>query len=183
MTFISFRQWRESSPATRNKAAAAKGLQPMYSADVFGHSTPPPHIVDALLKKLKKNSPKKNPYQPLDEKVMKPNYSIDGFIKKAKKISDEIADDLDKGKKEADELAKKKAAKEKAKGVKGKKEQPQVKKIDAGKPHFPPLKPPAGSRQEPEDQEDQRDDIEKQNEANNWERYLEGYQEPEDSAS
>jgi len=57
-----FSEWlkvRESSPATRNKFAAALGLQPMYSADVFGHATPPPWQVERLTKKLKKKKKKK----------------------------------------------------------------------------------------------------------------------------
>jgi hypothetical protein len=55
---LSFHDWVksfESSPATRNKMAAALGLQPMYSADVFGHATPPPWVAKRLLKKLKKH--------------------------------------------------------------------------------------------------------------------------------
>jgi hypothetical protein len=59
---MSFTDWVwsvESSPATRNKTAAALGLQPMYSADVFGHSTPPPWQVTRLIKKLKKKKRKK----------------------------------------------------------------------------------------------------------------------------
>jgi len=60
---LSFNDWVksfESSPATRNKWNAALGLQPMYSADVFGHSTPPPWIAKRLLKKLKKHKKKKH---------------------------------------------------------------------------------------------------------------------------
>ncbi len=57
-----FTDWvkaKESSPATRNKWYASRGLQPMYSADVFGHSTPPPWQAKQLLKKLKKKKKKK----------------------------------------------------------------------------------------------------------------------------
>lgn len=60
---IKFNDWlkiKESSPATRNKTAAAFGLQPMYSADVFGHATPPPWQVEKLTKKLKKHHKKKH---------------------------------------------------------------------------------------------------------------------------
>jgi hypothetical protein len=59
---MSFTDWVwsvESSPSTRNKTAAALGLQPMYSADVFGHATPPPWQVTRLIKKLKKKKRKK----------------------------------------------------------------------------------------------------------------------------
>lgn len=59
---MSFKDWVwsfESSPATRNKWYASLGLQPMYSADVFGHSTPPPWQAEKLLKKLKKKKPRK----------------------------------------------------------------------------------------------------------------------------
>lgn len=60
---MTFREWiksNESSPTTRNKWYAALGLQPMYSADVFGHSTPPPWQAKRLLKKLKKGKRKKH---------------------------------------------------------------------------------------------------------------------------
>lgn len=59
---LNFYDWikaRESSPTTRNKWNAALGLQPMYSADVFGGSTPPPWQVKRLLKKLKKRKRKR----------------------------------------------------------------------------------------------------------------------------
>lgn len=60
---MKFHDWlkiRESSPATRNKWNAALGLQPMYSADVFGHATPPAWQSKRLLKKLKKKKKKKH---------------------------------------------------------------------------------------------------------------------------
>ena len=59
---INFYDWlqnNESSPSTRNKWMAALGLQPMYSADVFGHSTPPPWQAERLTKRLKKKKKKK----------------------------------------------------------------------------------------------------------------------------
>jgi hypothetical protein len=59
---MNFHDWikaRESSPTTRNKWYASLGLQPMYSADVFGHATPPPWEAKRLLKKLKKGKHKK----------------------------------------------------------------------------------------------------------------------------
>ena len=52
---INFHDWlkiKESSPATRNKWNAALGLQPMYSADVYGHATPPAWQAERLTKKL-----------------------------------------------------------------------------------------------------------------------------------
>ena len=64
---MSFSDWVwsfESSPATRNKLAASLGLQPMYSADVFGHATPPPWQVKRLLKKLKKKKKNKHRRKP-----------------------------------------------------------------------------------------------------------------------
>jgi hypothetical protein len=56
--FDKWRKLRESSPATRNKWNAALGLQPMYSADVYGHGTPVPWIAKRLTKKLKKKKKK-----------------------------------------------------------------------------------------------------------------------------
>jgi hypothetical protein len=53
MSFFDWMKNNESSPTTRNKWYAALGLQPMYSADVFGHATPPPWQAKKLLKKLK----------------------------------------------------------------------------------------------------------------------------------
>lgn len=58
-TFFDWLKSNESSASTRNKWNAALGLQPMYSADVFGHSTPRPWIAEKLTKKLKKKSKKK----------------------------------------------------------------------------------------------------------------------------
>lgn len=58
-----FTEWlasRESSSSTRNKRDASRGLQPMYSADVFGRATPSPDIADELLSKLKKPHHKKH---------------------------------------------------------------------------------------------------------------------------
>lgn len=59
MNFYDWIKARESSPSTRNKYYAALGLQPMYSADVFGHSTPPPWQAKRLLNKLKKSKKRK----------------------------------------------------------------------------------------------------------------------------
>ena len=63
---MNFHDWikaRESSPATRNKLYAALGLQPMYSADVFGHATPPPWQAERLIKKLKKSHKKRRKHK------------------------------------------------------------------------------------------------------------------------
>ena len=65
----SFSEWlktQESSASTRNKWNAALGLQPMYSADVFGHATPRPWVAEKLLKKLKKNKKNKKNKKKLD---------------------------------------------------------------------------------------------------------------------
>ena len=173
MMFQSFKQWRESSPSTRNKQAAANGLQPMYSADVFGHSTPPPHIADKLLKLLKKSKEKKEKHpldeESLDEKVMTPNYQIDDFIKRAKKVSDQIADDLDKGQKKVKDLESKKKQKEKE-AKKKKPEAPQNKMLD--KPQFPPQVAPTTNREEDLTDDDNKDDLVKQNEMYQWEHLL-----------
>lgn len=59
---INFHDWlkiKESSPSTRNKWNAALGLQPMYSADVYGHATPRPWVAEKLTKKLKHKKKKK----------------------------------------------------------------------------------------------------------------------------
>jgi hypothetical protein len=59
---LNFAEWlkaQESSPSTRNKWMAALGLQPMYSADVFGHGTPRPWVADKLIHKLKKKKKRK----------------------------------------------------------------------------------------------------------------------------
>lgn len=58
ITFFDWIKSFESSPSTRNKWAAALGLQPMYSADVFGHATPHPWVAEKLTKKLKKKKGK-----------------------------------------------------------------------------------------------------------------------------
>lgn len=59
MSFFDWMKNNESSPTTRNKWYAALGLQPMYSADVFGHATPPPWQAKRLLNKLKKKKKRK----------------------------------------------------------------------------------------------------------------------------
>lgn len=59
ITFFDWIKSFESSPATRNKWAAALGLQPMYSADVFGHATPNPYVAKKLTKKLKNKKKKR----------------------------------------------------------------------------------------------------------------------------
>jgi len=58
MGFIKFSDWvlvRESSPSTRLRAAAAKGLMPpIPDAAIDGHNTASPSEKKALLKKGKK---------------------------------------------------------------------------------------------------------------------------------
>jgi hypothetical protein len=59
---LNFGEWlkaQESSASTRNKWMAALGLQPMYSADVFGRATPHPWVADKLTKKLKNKKRRK----------------------------------------------------------------------------------------------------------------------------
>lgn len=121
MALISFKTFRESSPATRNKAAAANGLAPMFSADVFGHATPPPAIADELLKKLNADKPKKSSKkkkkeeeEPVSEnKGQKPDYSFDKFVKKATDTVKEIDKDVADGNKKSAVLDKEKTDKEK----------------------------------------------------------------------
>jgi hypothetical protein len=59
LSFYDWMQNSESSASTRNKSAAAYGLQPMYTADVYGHGTPSPWVAGKLTKKLKKKKRKK----------------------------------------------------------------------------------------------------------------------------
>lgn len=57
----SFHDWleiRESSPLTRRRSEAAKGLAPPI-ADYNSHSTPSPSEEKSLKSKLKKSKPKK----------------------------------------------------------------------------------------------------------------------------
>lgn len=103
MGLISFKSYRESSATTRNKAAAAKGLQPLYSADVFGHATPPPEIAEKLLKKLKK---KKKDKKVSEGKIQRPDYSFDSFIKNAEKAAVDTNKELQQAEKEADKIEK-----------------------------------------------------------------------------
>lgn len=181
MPLPSFDQWRESSPATRNKLAAAQGLQPLYSANVFGHSTPPPYVAQKLLTYVKKNKkPKDSGTLPIgcNEKVMKPNYEIDEFIRKAKKVRDQMDDDVEKGSKKGKELDDKKTKKQKEAAAK-KPAPPAPKAAKKGAkappvnpPHFP-FKSPTGNQVPDDDDEvDTRSDIEKQNEEHNWEYLL-----------
>lgn len=108
MGLMSFEDYRanknESSPATRNKWAAANGLQPMYSADVFGHSTPPPFVTKELLKKIGDKPKKKSKKAVLENKSKLPDRSIDKFIDKAEKASKEIDKETKDAKKKEKDL-------------------------------------------------------------------------------
>ena len=143
MALISFKTFRESSPATRNKAAAANGLAPMFSADVFGHATPPPAIAEKLLKKLDADKPKKSKKKKEDDeepvsenKGQKPDYSFDKFVKKATDTSKEIDKDVEDGNKKAAALDKEKVVKKKDKKPKAKTSVPAKKATPAITP-FP----------------------------------------------
>jgi hypothetical protein len=128
-SYDEFKKLKESSPTTRNKKAAADGLQPMYSADVFGHVTPPPAVAEKLLDKLKK-SKKKKAEEPVEEAVKSPNYKFDAFIKKAEKAAADMRGEVDKADKaekvtkagKADKTPQPPAAKKPAKTPKGDKE-------------------------------------------------------------
>jgi hypothetical protein len=108
---MSFKDWvaavKESSPATRSKTAAALGIGPDV-ADVFGHSTPAPWIVEKLLKKLgdKPKKHKKDKIKGLDEKAMSPDYSFDQWIRDAEKSSKDIDDDIKKAKDKEEDIEK-----------------------------------------------------------------------------
>lgn len=102
MGLLSFKDWLESSASTRNKTAAALGLQPMYSADVFGHSTPAPWIVEKLTKKLKKKKKK----TVSEGKAQRPDYSFDTFIAKASKAAEDTDKELAQAEKEVGKIDK-----------------------------------------------------------------------------
>jgi hypothetical protein len=107
MPLISFDQYRESSPATRNKWAAALGLQPPYSADVYGHSTPIKFVADKLKEKINarhKKNKKKEQEQVKESQDSKPDYFFDRFISKADSLRDEIDDEAKKAKDDEDKL-------------------------------------------------------------------------------
>ena len=110
MTLLSWKDFLESRPITRAKTAAAFGLAPMPSADVFGHATPTPFVTKKLLNKLKQ---KYTGEPPLEEKEMRPDYSFDRLIRKATSASQEIDKDIEKAGKESDRLDKEKERKEK----------------------------------------------------------------------
>jgi len=127
MSFKDYRTARnESSPSTRNKWAAFLGLQPMYSADVFGHATPIAPVVDKLLDKLKDHKDKKEKDDKGDKKhkkkkeskkkkkdessfheeEKKPDRSFDAFIRKAEKAADDVEQEEDAAHKEDERLSK-----------------------------------------------------------------------------
>jgi hypothetical protein len=135
MPLIDFKTYRESSPSTRNKWAAALGLQPPYSADVYGHSTPIKFVADKLKEKIggkkKKGSPKEQP-QVDESHDQKPDYSFDRLINKANKVAKEVDDEVEKSDEEEEKLDKEIG-----------KKKTEKKKEDDKKSHkpFPPKKP------------------------------------------
>ena len=52
MALISFQQWRESTPLTRERDGWGRYDSYPLRADYMSHSTPPPFIVEKLKKKL-----------------------------------------------------------------------------------------------------------------------------------
>jgi hypothetical protein len=131
MGLISFKDYRaahgkdESSPSTRNKWAAFLGLQPMYSADVFGHATPIAPVAEKLLAKLKDHKDKKDkgdkPKKKKESKKKKkkdesslyetdapkkPDRSFDAFIDKAERARKDVEKEQDSADKEEERLSK-----------------------------------------------------------------------------
>jgi hypothetical protein len=144
MPLISFDQYRESSPATRNKWAAALGLQPPYSADVYGHSTPIKFVADKLKEKINAK-PKKGKHkdQPqVDESHdAKPDYSFDRFISKATQMRGEMDDEEKKAKEDEDKLdadIKKAKSKPQDDDKKSPRKFPPEKALGRGNPHEKP---------------------------------------------
>lgn len=84
---ISFSNWilqRESSPHTRARSAAAKGLLPMATVgSIHGKSTASPFQVKQFKKKRKKKSK-------VDETPAK-NTEIDSWLKETDKLKDDLA--------------------------------------------------------------------------------------------
>lgn len=108
MPLIDFKSYRESSPSTRNKWAAALGLQPPYSADVYGHSTPIKFVADKLKEKIggKKKPAKKEQPQVDESHDQTPDYSFDRLMNKATKVAKEVDDEVKKSDKEEEKLDK-----------------------------------------------------------------------------
>lgn len=146
MALLSYKEFlkaQESRAVTRAKTAAAFGTGVMATADVFGHSTPPPWQTERLLKKLKKDAPKKDIQEKTD---MRPDYSFDRLVRKAAAASQEIDSEIGKAEKEAERLDKEKSNKDKL----AKKNQRPV--VD------PDLK---NKKQDQEDQDDDTDSDDK----------------------
>ena len=125
MALISWKNWKESSAATRAKRNVAMGLLPLAAmSSPFGHSSEPPAICDKVKKMVEKDAKKKKKKKRKDEAA--PNYSIDSFLNKAELSQRELEDekrkaaaleaDLDKKiKAEDDEEKKEKLEKNKKK--------------------------------------------------------------------
>jgi hypothetical protein len=143
MPLITFDQYRESSPSTRNKWAAALGLQPPYSADVYGHSTPIKFVADKLKEKINAKPKKKAKDQPqVDESHdASPDYSFDRFIDKATKVRGEVDDEVKKAKDDEDKLdadIKKKKDDVEKEDKKPSRKFPPEKALGRGNPHEKP---------------------------------------------
>ncbi len=105
---INFKDWfnsQESSAATRSRTAAFLGLGPDI-ASPFGHSTPPPGMVDKLLSKLKKKKKKKKKKKLDENEGQVPDYSFDGFVKKLMNAKKDIDKDVEDAEEEDEELEK-----------------------------------------------------------------------------
>lgn len=159
MPLISFDQYRESSPATRNKWAAALGLQPPYSADVYGHSTPIKFVADKLKEKINAKPKKKVKDQPQVDESSKPDYGFDRFIDKATKMRGEVDAEVKKGREDEDKLDK---------DIKKKKDDKD--KEDKKSPRkFPPEKALGrGNPHEKSDDDDEGDPL-KKDDVKEWE--------------
>lgn len=92
MSLISWKNWKESSAATRAKKDVALGLKPLAAfASPFSHSTDPVSD-EKIIKKLKKKK----------KHETAPNYSIDSFFGKAELSQKELDDE--KAKADAKEI-------------------------------------------------------------------------------
>ena len=110
MSLPSLDQYRklkqESCPTTRNKTAVYFGTAVPDTADVFGHSTPVPAVVDALMKAINKKTKQKKLHYHMPEHSQgkeKPNYSFKNFLVRAGKIADEIDDEIKDCKNKSDD--------------------------------------------------------------------------------
>jgi len=107
MNLISWKNWKESSPATRAKRDVALGLKPLAAmSSPFGHSSEPPAICDKVKDMIEDDGKKKKKKDKKDESKAKaiPNYSFDKFLNKAEKTRAEVDADKEQAEKEEAEL-------------------------------------------------------------------------------